>query len=90
MDYYTEPENEYTDDPERSAKNDMAKALFMNILTDDNPSPENGLTGLDQSIILHFGFIDDPERESIKREIKSLAMNFRGGCNLFGIDELEV
>jgi len=64
------PEEEL-EDLERSFIKDLAISVMAGSLTDDNPSEENGLTGLEQAIAYIFGFSKDNNGkiEDIKKKV---------------------
>lgn len=94
------PENSNSPEEESNSKliSNIARRYYLNEITDDNESPSNQLTGLDQVIV--FGFNLDPDNvedmenlRNIKLEIlNKIDCEYKGGSNfpLEEINELDV
>jgi len=73
----------------RDIINQIAQGMFLGRITDDNPSPFNDLTSLEQIILYEFD-IDEEDIEEVKKDIKGRLLDLRGGCDMSEYDDLEL
>lgn len=89
---YDEYNDEQNKEDESATNRHFALGLRLNVLTDDNPSELNGLTGLEQVISFVYGTIRRDEIKRIKNEImvEEMKLYFSGGYHvpngIYGFD----
>jgi len=64
---------------DQKSKVNLAMAVLKGQITQDNPSPSNGLTSLEQIIFLEYGCRTKEDMELIKREILAEIYALQGG-----------
>jgi len=67
----------------------IARAIFLELITDDNPSDWTGLSSLEEIICYEYGEINPDELVRAKKEIFSLTIGLRGGSNMGDFDDPE-
>lgn len=67
--------------------NQVAKAIFLGKITDDNPSPSSGKTSLDQILEWEFDVEGDEEMEQLRTEILVRVSELKGGCDMFEYED---
>ncbi|KKP63904.1 MAG: hypothetical protein UR61_C0060G0003 [candidate division WS6 bacterium GW2011_GWE1_34_7] len=67
---------------------EVAKAIFLGQITDDNPSPSNGKTSLDQLLEWEFDIEGEDGMRQLKTDVFARVLELRGGCDMFGYDDV--
>ena len=72
----------------------IAEFIFLNIITKDNPSPENECNSLEQVISFHFSkyvFYNYKHDKDIVKGINAHLNSLNGGCNIyFGEKDIDI
>ena len=71
---------------------DFARSYLLGIITDDNPSPGNGLTALEQVIAYVFDLSSNNQEEinRIKSRVYAKIYDLNGGCDMSDGDFLSL
>ncbi len=78
-------------DSEPSIFKQLASDLLLNRVTDDNPSPTNGLTGYEQTIASVLGYSpsrDYNQIQIVKKKVLGRMFDLQGGAYLENVDSL--
>ena len=86
-----DPEEDLSPEEEEQLRveliNRIAEGIFLGRITDDNMSPSNGQTSLEQIIGYEFNYEGEEELKKIKDDIYARVLDLSGGCDMFGSEE---